>query len=273
MGLFSNLLPSRNALFELRLEIKDLANVPLVAGAFGTEWRFRKTKAGLKPGSVAGGGNGGPAASSGREGKGKGREIARGGPSLSSPFASERGRTTRAHAPAPPPSLSFSHEATDHRPPLVSADASAVGGRPRSTSSLHPTLSRSTTLSRSSSTSSRSSSTSGSSDPSRHPHPHQPTTAKRSHRPHRSDVLRAYARGGEGGAAESGGGGGLSTKGRGETAVVDIADHACRWEQTVVANVRIPVEASGGGEEDKAGMLGERELYLSVYQVRSPGAS
>jgi hypothetical protein len=61
----------------------------------------------------------------------------------------------------------------------------------------------------------------------------------------------------------------LSTKGRGETAVVDIADHACRWEQTVVANVRIPVEASGGGEEDKAAMLGERELYLSVYQVRS----
>lgn len=46
MGLFSTLLPSRNALFELRLEIKDLANVPLVAGAFGTEWRFRKTSKG-----------------------------------------------------------------------------------------------------------------------------------------------------------------------------------------------------------------------------------
>ena len=71
MGLFSNLLPSRNALFELRLEIKDLANVPLVAGAFGTEWRFRKTKASLKPTSGApdGGGSGARAAE-----KGKGRE-------------------------------------------------------------------------------------------------------------------------------------------------------------------------------------------------------
>lgn len=78
MGLFTTLLPSRNALFELRLDIQDLANVPVLTGAFATEWKFRKTSSGSGPKS-----------------KGKEKEVSSGWSS-----SSADARTTRAGLPS-----------------------------------------------------------------------------------------------------------------------------------------------------------------------------
>lgn len=134
--------------------------------------------------------------------------------------------------------------------------------RTLSTSSLRPTISRSTTHTRSSSASSSRSHSSASSASSHHSHPHK-------HGPNSSHLVSKISRKSSGPQ--------VSTKGRGETALVEIHDHFCRWNQSIVANVRMPIESASSSSKGKekegeggevVGRLGERELHLAVHQVR-----